>query len=117
MSEFDVTTKTSNSRLDVSFRDAPLDSTLNHRAATSNSPAEVTLHPTFEGHFSLDSSLFTPVVHEHRVEDPSGKDRKRVIRYRNVRGFVDGDVSWVGNGEGKGKVAVKTSNARVTLNL
>ncbi|KAF5354947.1 hypothetical protein D9756_005640 [Leucocoprinus leucothites] len=118
--DFLVNTHTSNSRLDVTFRDAPVDSILTHRGSTSNSPADVRLHPTFEGHFSLNShsGLFNPIVHEHQVDDPAGRGRRRNVSYRNVRGYVDGDVKWGGSNEKKrGNVDVSTSNARVTLDL
>jgi len=72
ISNFDVTSRTSNGKINVAFLDAPVDSTLAFRASTSNAATEVSLHPTFEGHFTLQSSLVTPDVREHRVEDPSG---------------------------------------------
>ncbi|KAF9445068.1 hypothetical protein P691DRAFT_735594 [Macrolepiota fuliginosa MF-IS2] len=119
VTNFDVTGATSNSPLNIAFDDAPLNSILAFRASTSNSPAEVTLHPTFEGHFSLQSSLFSPVVHRSpSVEDPAGKGRRRYIRFGNVRNYVSGDVSWGSeDAEGRGEADIRSSNARVTLNL
>lgn len=120
-SSFSVTGKTSNSPLNIAFLDAPLDSKLVHRASTSNSPAEVSLHPTFEGQFYLHSSLFGAVVHERPgVEDPSGKGRERRVRYRTIRGpRAEGSVTWGDDvdEEKLGNVEVGSSNARVTLNL
>lgn len=115
---FKVSTITTNARLDVAFLEAPLYSTLNHQATTSNAPAEVTMDPTFEGQFSLvSSSYFTPVINQRNVEDPYGKDRHRVVTRRTFRGLISGDVSWGGDAKGDGKVSVMTSNGRVTLNV
>jgi hypothetical protein len=117
---FQVTTKTSNARFDVTFQDAPVDSVLVYKGTTSNSPAELSLHPTFEGHFLLTSGSqwFNPVVHESQPDDPSGKGRSRVVQYRNLRGSVDGDVYWGSESvDSQGVANVRTSNAKVTLNL
>jgi len=117
-SNFDVTTRTSNGRLNVNFLDAPVDSKLALRATTSNAAVEVSLHPAFEGHFTLQSSLTTPVVHQHRVDDPSGQGRERIVRFGTARGRVDGDIVWGReSAKGKGEVDVHTSNAKITLNL
>ncbi|XP_006461438.1 hypothetical protein AGABI2DRAFT_178597 [Agaricus bisporus var. bisporus H97] len=116
--DFKVISVTTNAHLDFSFLEVPLYSTLHHQASTSNSPATVTMHPTFEGRFSLaSSSLFTPVINEHRVEDPYGKDRHRIVTRRTFRGLVEGDVSWGGDTKGDGSVHVSTSNGKLTLNL
>jgi hypothetical protein len=117
---FEVVTQTENAALDVTFKDAPVDSLLTHTASTSNARAHVSLHPTYEGYFTLssNSAWINPVVKENEVEDPAGRGRSRSVHFRNVRGFVDGDVAWVSSTPGrKGTVDVKTSNARITLDL
>lgn len=117
-SNFDVVSRTTNGKLNVAFLDAPVDSKLTFGGTTSNAATDISLHPTFEGHFSLQSSLVTPDVREHRVEDPSGRGRERVVRFRNARGSASGEVVWGRRSEGgKGDVRVHTSNARITLNL
>ncbi|KAJ3563688.1 hypothetical protein NP233_g8775 [Leucocoprinus birnbaumii] len=118
--DFLVSTHTSNSRLDVTFQDSPVNSILTYRGSTSNSPANVYLHWTFEGRFHLNSHSpwFNPIVNEHQVDDPTDKGRTRSVRYSNVRGYVDGEVKW-GNeiNRKKGEVDVSTSNSRITLDL
>ena len=118
-SSFSVLTHTSNSPLDVAFRDAPIDSLLAYRGSTSNSPANVLLHPTFQGHFTLatHSAWLSPVIHQHQVDDPAGKGRNRFVSYRNLQGYAMGDIVW-GNTDGeKGEVDLATSNARLTLDF
>lgn len=116
---FSVLTHTSNSPLDVAFRDAPIDSLLTYRGSTSNSPANIFLHPTFQGRFTLatHSAWSNPIVHQHWVDDPAGRGRTRLVTYRNLRGYVQGDITW-GDADGeKGEVIVDTSNAGLTLDL
>lgn len=116
---FSVLTHTSNSPLDVAFRDAPIDSLLTYRGSTSNSPANIFLHPTFQGRFTLatHSAWSNPIVHQHWVDDPAGRGRTRLVIYRNLRGYVQGDITW-GDADGeKGEVSVDTSNAGLTLDL
>jgi len=116
---FSVLTHTSNGPLDVAFRDAPVDSLLAYRGSTSNSPANVLLHPTFQGRFTLatHSAWLNPIIHQHRVDDPAGRGRNRFVSYRNLQGYVRGDIVW-GNTDGeKGDVDLATSNARLTLDF
>lgn len=110
---------TANAPLHLSFVDAPVDSTLTLDAHTANSPAEVSLHKTFEGKFELSSSVwFTPEVQWHPVDDPAKRERKRRVSVSQVgRGHVQGNVAWAEEGETRGEVTVKTSNSPVRLHL
>ena len=87
---------------------------LNVASHTSNSHASVAVHPTYEGSFSLKSSLFTPSVKQTNAEDPSGKGRKRSIQVFKVgRGLLMGAAQW-GPFDDKrklGSVDVSTSNS------
>ncbi|KAF4589929.1 hypothetical protein EYR38_009224 [Pleurotus pulmonarius] len=74
---YHIETITSNAPLSVDFPVAPVNSTLSLDGKTSNAPATVSLHPTYEGRFKLITSLFTPVLEKSSVDDPSGRGRER----------------------------------------
>lgn len=59
---FIVHARTSNSPLALNITEQAPDSVLNLEMHTSNSPAHVHLHPTFEGTFKLRTSVFPAVV-------------------------------------------------------
>ena len=119
---FTVNARTTNSPMKLSFVDAPADSALHADAGTSNSPAQVQLHETFEGAFSLTTSRFLrPVVEwERDVEDPAGRGRERTVRVNEVKdSLVTGNVFW-GKKEGakaRGTVRVSTTNSPLRLLL
>ncbi|KAI0305350.1 hypothetical protein B0F90DRAFT_1815577 [Multifurca ochricompacta] len=96
---FVVSAQTSNSPLDVKFSDHAADATLKLDARTSNSPAKVHLHPSFEGTFKLRTSIFGVNVNpDVKVEDPAGRGRKRRVNVKTIgRGarIVHGDAAWV----------------------
>ncbi|KAG5650856.1 hypothetical protein H0H81_010736 [Sphagnurus paluster] len=118
--KFQVTATTSNAPIDLHFSDAPVDSTLLLDAHTSNAPANVKLHETFEGAFTASSSLKRPTVFwQGHTADPAGKGRERKVSI-DVRGTtVSGSVRWEGenNKEVLGDVRVGTSLAPLTLRL
>jgi hypothetical protein len=118
--KFIVSTETSNSPLEVRFAEAPVDSVLHFSGRTSNSPAYVELHPTYEGSFHLQSSIFRPQVDvTPGVQDPKGEQRERKVRFSNVGKDIAGTVRWVGDddSEGRGSVELKTSVMRAHLVL
>jgi hypothetical protein len=123
---FVVHTRTSNSPLAVNFTDHTPDVLLKLEAHTTNSPAHVHLHPSFEGVFKLRTSVFPALVSpadDVEVEDPAGRGRTRVINVKSVghgSGIVFGDVAWVPQDEevaSAGKVDVSTSNSPLRLSL
>jgi hypothetical protein len=121
---FFVDARTSNSPLALNFTEQPPDALLKLEAHTSNSPARVQLHPSFEGTFKLRTSIFPAFVSENDdVEDPAGRDRKRVVHVKTVgRGarIVHGDVEWVPEDEAvapAGRVEVSTSHSPLRLLL
>lgn len=118
---FKVSTHTSNSPLNTTFLDAPVDSVLDFEGHASNSPAYARTHPTFEGEFHLRTSAWFPVTvqADEGVEDPAGKDRKRIFELRKVnRGTAEGNVKWLPEEEKTlGKVVLTTSNSPISLNL
>lgn len=119
---FTVNARTANSPLKLAVVDAPVDSTLFASAATSNSPAQVKLHETYEGSFSLlGSRFFRPVVEWNEdAEDPAGRGRERTVKVNAVKdSSVTGDVFW-GKSDAKerpGTVSVGTSNSPLRLVL
>ncbi|KAI0794307.1 hypothetical protein C8Q74DRAFT_568961 [Fomes fomentarius] len=119
--KYEVTARTSNSALHLTFFEAPVDHSLNLEAHTSNALAEVTLHKTYEGTFDLSSSrYYGPIVQWNKeAEDPKGRGRERRVHFETEsRGHVRGDVAWDSEeGEKSGSVNVGTSNAKVHLTL
>jgi len=110
--KFIVDTHTSNSPLEVLFNDAPVDSVLHFSGKTSNSPAFAKLHPTYEGSFHVQSSIFRPRVDvTPDVKDPKGKKRERKVQFSSVGKEVAGTVRWAGDDESReeGSVELQTS--------
>ena len=118
---FQVTTRTSNSPLGVTFLDAPVNSHLEYEGHASNSPARAEAHPTFEGEFFARTSTWFPVTVNARedVEDPSGKGRKRSVEVAKIsRGTAEGTVKWLPTEDRKlGSFVLTTSNSPVHLTL
>ncbi|KAI0755025.1 hypothetical protein C8Q80DRAFT_1117540 [Daedaleopsis nitida] len=118
---FHVVARSLNAPLKLAFEDAPVDSSLTVTASTSNSPARVALHSTFEGVFDLmSSSIFRPEVDLGPVDDPAERGRTRQVRFSTQKGTRrSGSVSW-GKGDGAtsgGRVVVETTNAPLSLVL
>jgi hypothetical protein len=121
---FTVVTRTSNSPLDVNFSDHAPDGLLKLDAHTSNSPAKVHLHPSFEGTLKLRTSLFVAsVLPEPEVVDPAGRGRTRSVNVspigRHSR-IVHAEVEWQPEDEAlkpDGEVKVSTSNSPLEVRL
>ncbi|KAJ3508822.1 hypothetical protein NLJ89_g5547 [Agrocybe chaxingu] len=124
--EYTVDGHTNNSPVRISFPTAPVNSTLVLTGTTSNSPATVELHPTYEGTVSLStSSWFAAELRwDGDVEDPSGDGRRRLVDESNRRrGVFEGAIHWV-DGSGRkrdpatdGKVTVHSSNSPVRVHV
>ncbi|KAH8993594.1 hypothetical protein EDB86DRAFT_3103177 [Lactarius hatsudake] len=115
---FTVVTRTSNSPLEVNFSDHAPDGLLKLDAHTSNSPVEVRLHPSFEGTFKLQTSVFPATVSpDLEVVDPAGRDRKRSVNVSTIGRYsriIHGDVAWKPEDEAlkpNSQVEVSTSNS------
>jgi hypothetical protein len=120
---FFVHTRTSGSPLALNFTEQPPNALLKLEAHTSESLARVHLHPSFEGTFNLRSPFYPPFVSENDdVEDPAGRDRKRVVDVKTVDhgSRVHGDVEWVpkdGAVAPAGKVEISTTLSPLHLFL
>lgn len=122
--KFKVETTTSNVGLDVAFVDAPLNSSLQHYARTTNGKAAVALHETYEGDFeATTSSYFKADLNFLPAADPSGKGRKRATIVQSQRNHFSGNTKWVDTknpdyGRKTGSsVVVSTSNSPIVLKL
>ena len=94
---FDVTTRTSNGRLDIGFPAGPPDSILRFGGKTSNAGVSVSLNPSYEGSFLLETSdIFKPKINEDKtVVDPSGRNRKRSLKIKQEkRKVITGEIFW-----------------------
>ncbi|KIP08924.1 hypothetical protein PHLGIDRAFT_34702 [Phlebiopsis gigantea 11061_1 CR5-6] len=120
--KFNVVARSSNSPVDVKFDAAPIDSVLHVDVHTSNSPARLTLDPTYEGSFSLHTGAWFPTTVQQLnedEEDPAGKDRKRILELRTIRrGSTEGSVAWTpSEREELGTAVLTSSNSPVALYL
>jgi hypothetical protein len=121
---FHVDAETSNLPLGLNITDQAPDSQFQLRAHTTNAPARVQLHPSFEGSFEIRTSVLpAAVTPDEDVEDPASRGRTRRVDVKNVgRGarIVHGDVAWIPQDEEvapAGKVKVSTTHAPLLLLL
>ncbi|KAI0338860.1 hypothetical protein BDW22DRAFT_1337119 [Trametopsis cervina] len=116
---FKVDVTSSNGPLDVQYSAAPVGSKLDFRGTTSNSPARVTTHETFEGTFLLTTGRwFDAAVHVNgNAEDPAGEGRQRRLTTRiSQKGRAEGKVVWDSDsGKELGSVQIQTSNSPAHL--
>lgn len=118
---FEAVTSTTNGRLDVNFPAAPLDSILKFVGKTSNAGVAVSLNPAYEGPFVLKTSNAKAQINpDKNVVDPSGRNRKRSLDIKQKgESAVLGRVFWEDDATDlkAGSVVVRTSNAKIDLNL
>lgn len=115
---FKVHTITSNSHVNIKFLDSPIDSVLDCLASTSNSPAFVELHPTFEGKLLLVTSNALPTLESREVEDPAGEGRERNMQIHRMKAVLEGTVQWGFDKKPlEGFVNVKTSNSPIRVKV
>jgi hypothetical protein len=92
---FNVIATTSNKPLELKYDTSPVDSIVCSEALTSNSPASVIHHSTFEGKIALKSTIFLPSVDKKDASDPSGQGRHRSLKMLEAAGGVlTGVVYW-----------------------
>ncbi|KAH9935092.1 uncharacterized protein BXZ73DRAFT_100484 [Epithele typhae] len=106
---FHVDARANGEHLWLQFPALPPDARLKLDAANGNSPTDITLHPAFEGTFSLDASEAPDVRWGERVKDPKGLGRTRVANVSETDdGTTEGSVEWSPwtHGEGARRDAV-----------
>jgi hypothetical protein len=121
---FLVHARTSNSPLRLDFTDQAPDSQLRLEAHTTNAPAYVHLHPSFEGLFKAQTTILPAVVApDENVADPAGRDRTRRVDVKRIgRGgrIVHGEVAWIPQDKvvaPAGRVEISTTHSPLHLFL
>ena len=116
---FLIDTKSDTSGLRIKFDDAPVESALTLTSKSSTGSVDVDLHPTYEGTFSLSSSVRSPVVNvKEEVEDPAGKGRDRSVKFVRARSHaVVGEVAWGDARIDGGRVDLKSDVGTPRLSL
>ncbi|KAJ7750100.1 hypothetical protein DFH07DRAFT_550660 [Mycena maculata] len=117
--KFHVDAETSNGLLATTIASSPLDAVLYVQAKTSNSPASLTLPPTYEGDFDVRSSNSAPPALKRLnplEKDPASKGRTRAVGTNVMtKRTMSGTVYWTKANRHRGTVKLETSNAPVTL--
>jgi len=109
--------------LEVDFPAAPPYSLLTFDGTTSIGQAVVSLNPAYEGSFLLRTSLFQSLIHQDKsVVDPTGRNRKRLLKIKQVGSVISGEIFWSNTTETSnlipaGSVSIRTSLAQVELDL
>ncbi|KZT03914.1 uncharacterized protein LAESUDRAFT_728604 [Laetiporus sulphureus 93-53] len=117
---FEVSSETSNGPLSLTFPFSASSSRLDAIARTSNAHISATVNPAYEGSFEVRTSNAKPAVfYDGRVEDPSGRGRRRYMTESQVGKTMVGEVSWgrPESGVHVGSVSLRTSNAPAVLSL
>jgi hypothetical protein len=119
-----VHARTSNSPLRLDFTDQAPDSQLRLEAHTTNAPAYVHLHPSFEGLFKAQTTILPAVVApDENVADPAGRGRTRRVDVKRIgRGgrIVHGEVAWIPQDKvvaPAGRVEISTTHSPLHLFL
>ncbi|KAL1746666.1 hypothetical protein HDZ31DRAFT_33694 [Schizophyllum fasciatum] len=119
---YSVAAASTNQHIELSFPTSPLDALLDATAHTSNAPAQIAVHPAWEGDFALRTSNARAVVDEAGVRDPTGRGRERTVWLDKAAGgrFLEGEsrgtVAWGDRRTRTGSaVEIVSSNGRVTL--
>lgn len=95
-SSFNTQFITSNGPNTINVTDHPVGAPLQLNVMSSNAAAKATLHPAFEGLFTLrTSNAAARVINSSNVEDPSGEGRKRSIHIDHKdKGQIFGKIFW-----------------------
>ncbi|KIJ51409.1 hypothetical protein M422DRAFT_26822 [Sphaerobolus stellatus SS14] len=120
---FSIAADTSNGKLTFEVKDAVVSPfpKLDLITRTSNSRTDVTLHPTFEGTITQETSnSYTEFSASDDTQDPSGKSRHRWTSLSSISKNKLTASVWWGDDKRKsnsGSVLVRTTNARNTVTL
>lgn len=112
---------TTNSPIEVTYDDSPVDSVLKFNAASTNAAVRAVLHRGYEGTFALSTTNAGAVLDRLRdVEDPSGRGRERSLTKRFVgKNHIYGEVEWGPSGDidRAGSVNIATTNDVISLTV
>ena len=112
---------TSHAPLSLAIVDAPVDALLVLYAVSKFAPARVTLHPTYEGAFALNSSAPEVTWPDAGIEDPAGLGRPFVRGETKLdkHGVLQGHVGWSSIDEmdpvGRGHVLIQATGGEAAL--
>lgn len=117
---YNISARTSNGPITMSFPQSPLNATQYIDARTSNAPLFVKLHNAFEGEFRLRTSNGPSNVQRHQQAcDPSGAGRMRIVELAHGgMGAVAGNATWGIPAAGSlplGRAIFETSNSPAQL--
>ncbi|KAK7438182.1 hypothetical protein VKT23_018114 [Stygiomarasmius scandens] len=97
---------------------APVNSTINLKAKTALGPVQVQMHPTFEGRFSVQTTMGkNEVTVDEEQEDPDKKGRKRSVDFSKAGSATIGKVYWGDANNLRGEVKLETTLASAELKL
>jgi hypothetical protein len=118
---FGVHTYTTNGPVKIVFGDSPVDFVLDFKAQSTNSPIHAVLPHAYEGTFSLQTTNSRVVLHDsHRVGDPSGRGRERLVSKHSVsRQVMYGEIEWSpsSHDDRASALDITTTNALATLSI
>lgn len=116
--KYQVVASTTIGRLNLAFPEAPIGSSLFLDASTSLASADVQLHKTYEGAFSLETTLQRPTIQvDGTVEDPAGQGRERKVEVHQFSSHTEGSISWGEGGNDLGDIRIATTLAAVILKV
>jgi len=97
---------------------APVNSTINVKAKTPLGPVQVQMHPTFEGRFSVQTTMGkSEVTVDEEQEDPDKRGRKRSVDFSKAGSATIGKVYWGDANNLRGEVKLETTLANAELKL
>lgn len=116
--DYHITASTAHGKIDLNVPTAPVNATIDISATSSLAPVAVHLPDTFEGTYSLETTLgHASLIVEDDVKDPEKRGRKKLYNGEK-EGFLEwSDESGEGTGEGRerGTVSLKTVLGPVKL--
>ncbi|RXW25685.1 hypothetical protein EST38_g146 [Candolleomyces aberdarensis] len=118
--KFHITAETSRADIELDFNKAPVEHELNLSASTSLGRAQVTVPPEYDGPWIMEALFpFREVVDtrgEKVPEDPTGRNRSRVLWFNNRGAFEeDGAIVWNRGENRKGQIKLKSTLGRTTI--
>ncbi|KAG9017743.1 hypothetical protein FRB93_004554 [Tulasnella sp. JGI-2019a] len=118
---FNIQTTSRNGALKAAVLSAPVGAHINFKGVTSNSDAQLTLPPAFEGTIKASTSNFPVKLDESpHADDPAKLGRKRALRWTAVGTRAITLMTWWGEEKDPrehGEASLTTSNGPATIIL